>query len=240
MTRSATSVCTLDIHLHHNTLSRLLQHYDLVTTELITSHITRAMEDLEVPTGSPSYQDDLEEEPQGNADPGDPLNPEIEEEDSTRTPPLADPTADMEARDDDEAPETVDAMNNDDDSELDELDEAQFDNFDPETANITVPVAVDESNVGLIGVHKRKRTEAEESERKKKKKEGRREKPKKAKRVRAGGDDEDDFEGGPELDGKRQRKRQALGPDGKPVKAVRRARTPENEDNLSPEERESA
>jgi transcription factor SPN1 len=204
------------------------------------------MEDLEDPTGSPTLQNS-QEEPQGNQDPGDNLRPDVEEEDSTRTPPFADPTADMEARDDDEAPETVEAMdeaNDDDDdleSELEELDEAQFDNFDPETANITVPVAVDETNVGQLGVHKRKRTEAEESERKKKKKEGRREKPKKAKRVRAGGDDEEDnFGGGPELDGKRQRKSKPLGPDGKPIKMARRPRTPENEDDLSPEERECA
>jgi transcription factor SPN1 len=114
---------------------------------------------------------------------------------------------------------------------LEDLDEAQFDDFNPESATINVPdqpVAVDESNVGLLGVHKRKRAEGEDGERKKKKKEGRREKSKK---VRAGGDDEDDFEGGPEMEGSRRKK------SGAASKRAPRARSPENEDNLSPEER---
>lgn len=172
------------------------------------------------------------DEPQGTADPGDPLRPEIEEEDD-RTPPIGNPTADMELQDDDEAPQSEEIMDNmaeDNESELDDLDEAQFDNFDPETANITVPVPVDESNVGLLGVHKRKRVEGDESGRRKKK-EGRREK--RTKRVRAGGDEsENDFEGGPEMDGKRIRKG-----DGAVRKQGRRPRTPENEDDLTPEER---
>ncbi|KAK5132345.1 hypothetical protein LTR08_009180 [Meristemomyces frigidus] len=202
------------------------------------------MEDLELPRGSPSAQD--YEEPQGNDDPRDPLNPDIDEEDGARTPPLAQPTADTEAFDDDEAPETVAAMRDDEDgddldgdeSELEELDEKEFEDFDPSALNIPdKPVAVDADNVGLLGVHKRKRTEEEEQERKKKKKEGRREKPKRGKKVRAGAD-EDDFEGGVEIDGKRVRKSKAGG-DGRPTKAPqRRPRTPEvDEEQLSPEER---
>jgi transcription factor SPN1 len=193
------------------------------------------MEDLEVPNGSPVQQNPPE--PEGNNDAGDIQNPEIEEE-HTRTPPLADPTDDLDAHD--SAPEAGNddeeeaEPNNDADSDLDELDEAQFDNFDPESATINVPdqpVAVDDSNVGLLGVHKRKRAEGEDGERKKKKKEGRREK---AKKVRAGGDDEDNFEGGPEIEGSRRKKA------GTAAKRAPRARSPENEDNLSPEERKCA
>lgn len=192
------------------------------------------MEDLEVPGGAPVQQNPPE--PEGNNDSGDIQNPEIEEE-HTRTPPMADPTDDLDAHDeapeagnDDEEPEP----NNDADSDLDELDESQFDNFDPESAQVNVPdqpVAVDDSNVAQLGVHKRKRVEGEDGERKKKKKEGRREK---AKKVRAGGDDEDNFEGGPEIEGSRRKK------GGAATKRAPRARSPENEDNLSPEERKYA
>jgi transcription factor SPN1 len=190
------------------------------------------MEDLEVPEGPPVVENG--QEPEGNNDPGDIQKPEIEEENGPE-PPMAEPTDDMDAREDEAATGDVDdddeAPNDDPESDLDELDEAQFDNFDPESANINVPeqpVAVDDSNVGLLGVHKRKRAEGEDGERKKKKKEGRREK---AKKVRAGGDDEDNFEGGPEMEGSR-RKKASTG-----VKKGPRARTPENEDDLSPEER---
>ncbi|KAK5122810.1 hypothetical protein LTR85_003725 [Meristemomyces frigidus] len=219
------------------------------------------MEDLEMPAGSPSLQDNEIEEPQGNNDPGDPLDPAIDEEHTTRTPPMAHPTADTEAFEDedvmradedlaDEGPaaaaEGDGGGNGDDDadSELEELDEAEFDDFDPSAMNIPdKPVAVDADNVGLLGVHKRKRTEEEEREHKKKKKEGRREKPKRGKRVRAGADeDDDDFEGGVEIEGKRMRKPKAVGGDGQAGRAgktaVRKARTPEvNEEELSPEER---
>lgn len=192
------------------------------------------MEDLSPTPGSPALDDNTAIE--GNDDPQDPLRPEIEEEDSAPTPPIAEPTQDMDAVEDApirDADEDEDMSANDSDA-LSEVDEAQFADFDPNAIQIEDrPVAVDETNVGLLGVHKRKRTEAEEAERKKKKKEGRREKPKKSKkRV----DDEDDFEGGVEIDGKRVRKSKA-GADGVKQKA-RRARTPENEDNLSPEERE--
>lgn len=201
-----------------------------------------------MPPGSPVLQDG--EEPSGNNDPGDTLNPDVEEDRPNA--PLGDPTADVDAFEDDEAPQTVDAMedaaddeplnDNDEESELDDLDEEQFQDFDADALNIPdKPVAVDETNVGLLGVHKRKRTEEEERERKKKRKEGRREKPKR-KKVKAGadgeGEDEEDFEGGPQIDGKRMRKSKA-GAEGRPSKVARRARTPtaEDEENLSPEER---
>lgn len=200
-----------------------------------------------MPPGSPALEED--EEPQGNNDPGDPLQPGIEEENSGRTPPISVPTAGTDAFEDDEAPETVEAMDEatredeegdaapldeDDESELEELDEKEFEDFDPSALNIPdKPVQVDADNVGLLGVHKRKRTEEEELARKKKKKEGRREKPKRQKKNR---ELDDDFEGGVEIDGKRVRKSK-VGPDGRPSKAIRRPRTPENEDNLTPDER---
>lgn len=206
------------------------------------------MEDLEASPNSPALQDN--EEPQGNNDPSDPLQPGIEDDDRPNAP-ISDPTADVDAFEDDEAPETVEAMNDaaddgdsaakddddDDDgeeSELEELDETQFQDFDPSALNIPdKPVVVDDTNVGLLGVHKRKRTEEEERERKRKRKEGRREKPKRSKKT----GDEDDFEGGEEIDGKRARKSK-IGADGRPAKArSRRTPTPEDEDSLTAEER---
>ncbi|KAK5107571.1 hypothetical protein LTR62_001014 [Meristemomyces frigidus] len=201
------------------------------------------MEELEMPAGSPALSE--HSEPQALADPQDPLAPSIDEENSEPADPLnanADPDTheDLPGAMDDDADlgDAADALDSDNESELEELDEKEFDDFDPAALNIPdKPVAVDADNVGLLGVHKRKRTEAEELERKKKKKEGRRERPKKAKRVRAGVDDEDepDFEGGPEMDGKRIRRGKGEGGVGKRREV--RARSPENEDNLSPEER---
>ncbi len=211
------------------------------------------MEDLEAAPGSPALQ--AGEEPQGLNDPGDNLNADVEEE-SRQTAPLGDPTADVDDFEDDEAPETVETMNeaeedmaaggngaldSDDESELEELDETQFQDFDPSALQIPEkPVAVDESNVGQLGVHKRKRTEEEERERKKKKKQAKRDKAPRRKKKKDRDADDDDFEGGVEIDGKRQRKSK-LSADGRPVKSARRPRSPvaeENEDSLSPEERE--
>ena len=198
------------------------------------------MEDLEFPPGSPVL--DNIDEPQGNDDPRDPLDPEIEEESSALTPPLAAPAADTEtfADDDGAARDAGPLDDSDNDSELEELDDNQFDDFDASALNIpTQPVQVDADNVALLGVHKRKRTDEEERERKKKK-EGRREKPKRAKKVRAGADgdgSDDNFEGGVEIEGKRVRKGKGTGTGGEKVKTVRRAKSPENEEGLTPEER---
>ena len=210
------------------------------------------MEDLEMPPGSPALQDT--EEPEALNDLQDPLDRGIDEEThGEHSNPIGMPTGDIDPLlEDNEPGVTTDDMNEPDDrgndaemmddendSELEELDEKEFEDFDPSALNIPdKPVAVDADNVGLLGVHKRKRTEEEERERKKKKKEGRREKVKKPKRVRAGGDDEDDFEGGPEMEGKRRRKPKAS-EDGAVVRKTPRQRTPENEENLDPAERES-
>lgn len=199
-------------------------------------------------------------EPEALADPNDPLRPEIDEENAAGTPPIADPYADMEVQmdempktdsdsaneamaDDDAEHEDGNPANtdpsvkgDDEDSELEELDEREFDDFDATALTLPdKPLLVDESNVALLGVHKRKRTAEEEAERerKKKRKEKKREKPSRKKKS----GDEDDFEGGQEMDGKRVRKSK-MGGDGK-SKAARREKTPENEENLTPDERES-
>ena len=72
----------------------------------------------------------------------------------------------------------------DDESILSEVDEAQFEDFDPENVDIEdrPQLAIDEDNLKLIGRHKRKRTEGGEEERSKRKREGRREK--KSRRMR--------------------------------------------------------
>lgn len=162
--------------------------------------------------------------PEAGHDDQDPLRPEVEEENSAATPPIGDPHQDTEvAEDKDELSE--------DDSDLSDIDEAQFEDFDPNAIAIDRPVAVDESNIGLIGVHKRKRTEDGEGQKKKKKKEGKREKPKKRRQAEG----EEALSGGEEeAEGRRSRKKKEAGERKERPKA-RRA-TPENEDDLSPEE----
>jgi transcription factor SPN1 len=156
--------------------------------------------------------------PEAGNDPGDPLAPEIEEENSTPDPPLANPSLDMELTgsnevDKDEeiseaSDDNVAVYDDDDDLEslLSEVDEAQFDDFDPTAAALgdRSAVVVDETTVGQLGVHKRKRPEGDDVEVAKKKREGRREK---AKRTRGKRDEgSESFSGGEELEGKRRRK----------------------------------
>lgn len=107
---------------------------------------------------------------------------------------------------DDEA--AADASDDDDlESLLSEVDEAQFDDFDPTTGALAdrQAIPVDESNVRLLGVHKRKRGEGgEDGEvRRKKKREGKREKPTRSRQRRDGSEP---FSGGEEIQGKRNRK----------------------------------
>ena len=128
----------------------------------------------------------------------------------------------------------------DDESILSDVDEAQFEDFDPNLIAIEErpAIAVDEDNVKLIGRHKRKRDAAADTEGgKKKKKEGRREKVKKSRKKK---DSDDDFSGGQEVEGKRIRKKKAFTEDGEKARKERsrpRERTPENEEELDPEER---
>ena len=144
-------------------------------------------------------------------------------------PTFADPMADLDAL-------------SDNDSVLSDVDEAQFEDFDP--ANVAIDerpaIAVDEDNVKLLGRHKRKRDlgdgiiDGEGT--KKKKREGKREKPKKSRKKR---DEDDNFSGGEELEGKRARKKKAITESGERREKVRpRQATPENEEELDPAERE--
>ncbi|KAG8526292.1 uncharacterized protein KY384_000285 [Bacidia gigantensis] len=133
---------------------------------------------------------------------------------------------------------TKDDDNSDNESILSDVDEAQFENFDPNQITIEErpAVAVDEDNAKLLGRHKRKRVEGE-SERKKKKKEGRREKPKKLRKKK---DSDDDFSGGEEIEGKRARKKKSFveGDNRKERPKVEKRRVEEDEENLDPEEHE--
>ncbi|KAH0348255.1 transcription factor iws-1, partial [Aureobasidium melanogenum] len=190
------------------------------------------MEDL--PGADSPPINDLGHEPAGNDDPQDPLRPEIEEEDAARTPPIADPQLDTEVAEDDENPQlsmpgAADNDDNDADSDaLSDVDEAQFQDFDPNAIAIEErPRVVDASGVALLGKHKRKRDDAD-GEGKKKRKEGRREKPKRSKRT---GEEGQDFDGDEEGEGRR---RKSKGPG---EKRKKRTPSPEDDSNLTPEER---
>jgi transcription factor SPN1 len=172
--------------------------------------------------------------PEAGNDPGDPLAPEIEEENSTPNPPIADPTADMEVTGENEVDKDSDFDDNE--SLLSEVDEAQFEDFNPDAINIEdrPQVAIDDSNVNQLGVHKRKRTEAEiEESRKKKRKERVRDKPKKPRKRRDGSEE---FSGGEELQGKRSRKKKGDGEKGSSSRAKPVA-DEVDESELTPEER---
>ena len=177
------------------------------------------MEDLEVAEGSiqgsplPEALDDAE----------DPLRPEIEEENDADAP-IAVPDQDVEVTED------KDDLS-DDDSILSEIDEAQFDAFDPSAVSIEErPVPVDENNIALIGTHKRKRVDGEGAEGRKKKREGKREKSKKSRAPRD--EDEDaDVDGGESR--KASRRKRDVGEDGERRRA--RKASPD-EDTLTPEE----
>lgn len=102
----------------------------------------------------------------------------------------------------------------DDESILSEVDEAQFEDFDPATVDVEdrPQLAIDEENLKLIGRHKRKRDEeGGEGDRPRRKKEGRREK--KSRRIQ-------ELNDGGERVRRRERKRKEA--------------TPENEELLDP------
>ena len=130
----------------------------------------------------------------------------------------------------------------DNESILSEVDEAQFEDFDPNQIAIEErpAIAVDEDNVKLLGRHKRKRDgEVDGEGGKRKKREGKREKPKKIRRKQ---DSDDDFSGGQEMEGKRIRKKKAFTEGGEKVRREKpkaRKATPENEEAMDPEERKS-
>lgn len=159
-------------------------------------------------------------------DSGDPLAPEVEE--NLPDPPTADPTLDEEVT----GTNKVDRDDISDlESELSDVDEDQFADFDPGQIAIEdrPAIAVDETTVNQLGKHKRKRAEGEQGE-PRKKKEKRREKPKKSRKRREG---TEEFEGGETIDGKRARK-----PKGDGVTPSRRPMIDDEDDeSLTPEER---
>ena len=192
------------------------------------------MEDAVVPDGSDAGTPPLEDV---NGD--DPLSPSVEEENSAPTPPVAAPHQDTEVTEDLPGDKAKDS---DDESVLSEIDEAQFEDFDPTAIAIedrNEPVPIDETNINLIGTHKRKRTEADGEKPKKKKKEGKRERPKKRKRR----SDDDDLSGGEAVEGKRVRKRRYYSEkDGKPAKGASKYmdREAEPEEHLTEHQRMSS
>ncbi|PGH11296.1 transcription factor iws1 [Polytolypa hystricis UAMH7299] len=113
--------------------------------------------------------------------------------------------------DDNVSPENLLGDLSDDESVLSDIDEAQFQDFDPAEVAIDderPALAIDEENLKLIGRHKRQRTTTgedggEDAERRKKKKEGRREKKSRRKQD----DDDEGFSGGEHMEGKRVRKK---------------------------------
>ena len=182
-------------------------------------------------SSSPSLSDHslpLTPEPEAGHDPRDPDQPSEDLQDPPPAP-IGNPRADMDDISDNE-------------SVLSDVDEAQFEDFDPNQIAIEErpAIAVDEENVKLIGRHKRKRDgEADGEGAKKKKKEGKREKPKK---VRKKQDSDDDFSGGQEMEGKRVRKKKPFTEGGEKVRKEKpkiRKATPENEEAMDPEERKS-
>ena len=182
-------------------------------------------------SSSPSLSDHslpLSTEHEAGHDPADQSQPQEDLQDPP-TAPTGNPRADMDDISDNE-------------SILSDVDEAQFEDFDPNQIAIEErpAIAVDEDNVKLLGRHKRKRDgEVDGEGGKKKKKEGKREKPKKIRKKR---DSDDDFSGGQEMEGKRIRKKKPFTDSGEKVRKekpkVRRA-TPEDEEAMDPEERKS-
>jgi transcription factor SPN1 len=151
--------------------------------------------------------------PEAGDDAGDPLAPEVEEE-NVPDAPIGEPYQDTEVTGENEV-DKDDLDDNDDDlsdneSLLSDVDEAQFQDFDPAAISLEdrQQIAIDDDNVKLLGVHKRKRTEGEIDEAaRKKKKERRRDKT--AKKARRRRDGSEPFSGGEEIDGKRRRRRAA-------------------------------
>jgi transcription factor SPN1 len=141
-------------------------------------------------------------------------------------------------QDDDGSDDGLDAL-----SDLSEVDEAQFEDFDPAAVSLDRPQAVDAENIRAIGVHKRKRPaggdDAAEEKLKRKeakrKKESRSKKPKRSRKTKEQleAEEEDNFSGGEQLEGKRNRRAKGDG--------ERRTRTvvqvEEVDENLTPDER---
>ncbi|KAG4432726.1 Transcription factor iws1 [Cadophora sp. M221] len=150
-----------------------------------------------------------------------------DEERDTPPPPAADPDLDIDNDENDENDVS------DNESELSEVDEAEFAEFDPTTVALEDRplVGIDEDVARTLKAGKRKRADKEGDG--KKPKEAKRDKKKRPRR------DDDEDPDGQVLDGKRTKKPKSVRSDrekgDKPRE--RRPATPENEENLTPDER---
>jgi transcription factor SPN1 len=138
-------------------------------------------------------QTDLPEEPVKAPTPGgdEDHNEEAHEEGAASATPAAESVA--ETHEDDAADKEDAGVDSDEESILSEVDEAQFEDFDPENVDVEdrPQLAIDEDNLKLIGRHKRKRTE-EDGQQVKRKREGRREKRNRRRDMEEGADEGED------------------------------------------------
>jgi transcription factor SPN1 len=165
--------------------------------------------------------------PEAGDDLGDP-NRAMSEDRDTSPPPAANPDLDM-----DNAENDNDDDLSDNESELSEVDEAEFAEFDPTTVALEDRplVGIDEDIARTLKAGKRKRADKDGDGRKPK--EAKRDKKKKSRR------DDDEDPDGELVDGKRVKKPKRIDGERKDRDKAkeRRPATPENEENLTPEER---
>lgn len=128
-----------------------------------------------------------------------------------------------------------DAMSDHDSDQLSDVDVDDLEDYDPLKANIeTRPVEIDEDVAKSLKAVKRKRADGDAPS--KKPKEGRRQKKR---RTGDGGDDEVSAADGTIIEGKRRRPGAADGGEkrSKPRASAKPSPAPENEENLTPEQR---
>ncbi|TGO21167.1 hypothetical protein BPAE_0236g00080 [Botrytis paeoniae] len=166
--------------------------------------------------------------PEAGNDAGDPNRP-ISQERDTPEPPVANPDLDMDDLDNAEDG----GAGSDNESDLSDVDEANFDDFDASKVALDERpmVGIDEDIAKTLKASKRKRAEGEA----KKPKEGKRDKKKRPRR------DSDEDPDGMEIDGKRIRKPKRVEGEGKDRDRTKERRKatpePENDENLTPDER---
>ncbi|KAF7909691.1 uncharacterized protein EAF01_003409 [Botrytis porri] len=166
--------------------------------------------------------------PEAGNDAGDPNRP-ISQERDTPEPPMANPDLDMDDLDNAEDG----GAGSDNESDLSDVDEANFDDFDASKVALDERpmVGIDEDIAKTLKASKRKRAEGEA----KKPKEGKRDKKKRPRR------DSDEDPDGMEIDGKRIRKPKRVEGEGKDRDRTKERRKatpePENDENLTPDER---
>lgn len=154
-------------------------------------------------------------------------------QDATASEILANPSPPAEDSDLDMDHDSNDGGGSDNESELSDVDEAAFADFDPNSVAIADrPTAViDEEITRGLKASKRKRTDGES-----KKKEAKRDRPKKKKRI----EEDDDASGGDTLEGKRSRKPKRAATDSRTNEEKVRAQKQKEaiaDENLTPEQR---